>query len=265
VRRWVSAALLLWASLLAACSTVVTLPQQTEAAPTSAQAEAAWARVLERFVNARGEVAFSSLAKDRADLDLVVRHVAAAPLAGATPEAQLAHMINAYNALSMFNVVESGIPATHDGWAKVRFFVLRRFVIGGQAMSLYHFENEVIRPLARRAGEPRIHFALNCSARSCPQLPRRPFTAAQLRDELERETRAFFARADVYAIDDTSRTVRLSSLLAFYPEDFVPAAAPTLAAYAARYAPRAAPADYAVEFLRYDWTIANSEAAVRER
>ena len=38
-----------------------------------------------------------------------------------TQAAQLAHMVNAYNALSMFNVVASGIPATHAGFNKVTF------------------------------------------------------------------------------------------------------------------------------------------------
>ena len=43
-------------------------------------------------------------------------------------------------------------------------------------MSLYTFENEVIRPL----GEPRVHFALNCLVRGCPRLPPTPFVAERL-------------------------------------------------------------------------------------
>ena len=250
-------ALLLLAVVLAGCATVAPPPGPAAAAPRAA-AEAAWARVLTRFVNDRGEVDFRALAADRADLDVTIRHVAATPLEHARPDDELAHMINAYNALSMFNVIDSGIPATHAGWAKLRFFVLRRFVIGGRAQSLYAFENDVIRPLARRLGEPRIHFALNCSARSCPQLPRLPFTGGALRDQLERETRAFFARSDAYCVDDAQRTVWLSELLSFYPEDFVPAAAPSLPAYAGQFALRPAPPDYRVRLLPYDWTIADS-------
>ena len=54
------------------------------------------------------------------------------------------------------------------------------------------------------------------------------------------------------------RTVWLSELLSFYPEDFVPSAATSLTAYANRYAPQPAPLDYEVRFTPYDWTIANS-------
>jgi Protein of unknown function, DUF547 len=250
-------------ALLAACTT----PAPAPAAPTlgADAALAAWARVLQRHVDARGEVDFPALAADRADLDAYLRHVAQTPLERvADGPARLAHMINAYNALSMFNVVQSGIPDTHAGFNKVGFFVLRRFEIGGRRLSLRGFENDVIRPYALNAAqqrhEPRIHFALNCSARACPVLPRHPFSAAALDAELERETRAFFARRENFRVDEAAQTVWLSQLLAFYPEDFVPGAAPSLLAYANRYAARPAPPHFSVRFTPYDWTIANSAA-----
>ena len=242
---------------LTGCATVIPPPSAPKA--TAAQAGAAWSRVLQRFVNGRGEVDFAALAQDRADLDRYVRFVADTPLTGFSDDHQrLAHMINAYNALSMFNVIESGIPATHAGLKKVTFFIFRKFSIGGQSWSLYGFENEVIRPFTREIGEPRVHFALNCSARSCPVLPTMPFTAAALGTELQREALAFFARSENFRIDASARTVWLSEILNFYPEDFVPAHGSNLIAFANRYAPRAAPLDYTVRFTPYDWTVANS-------
>lgn len=232
------------------------------AAPPSTQAHAAWARVLERFVNDRGEVDFQALSLDRADLDLYLRFVAEAPL-DAPPDAneRLAHMINAYNALSMFNVIDRGIPKSHAGVNKVINFYVRRLDIGGRKMSLYTFENEVIRPLARRHGEPRVHFALNCSAVSCPVLPRVPFTGAGLNSELEREARAFFAAPGNFRVDAATGTVWLSELLKFYPEDFVPAHGRNLIEFANHYAPQPAPLDDEIRFTPYDWTIANSRRA----
>ena len=242
---------------LSGCATVVSPPSAPQA--TAAQADSAWSRVLKRFVNERGEVDFSALAQDRTDLDRYVRFVADTPLDGFSDRDQrLAHMINAYNALSMFNVIESGIPATHAGLKKVTFFVLRKLSVGGQSLSLYAFENDVIRPFTREIGEPRVHFALNCSARSCPALPTMPFTAAALSSELERETRAFFARSENFRIDEATRTVWLNEILNFYPEDFVPAHGSSLIAFANRYAPRAGLLDYSVRFTPYDWTVANS-------
>ena len=256
-RRLTSVVLALGIAWLAGCSTIV--PAPSVPASDAQVASAAWSRVLAGFVNGAGEVDFEALAKDRSDLDRYVRHVADTPLAG-LPDGpvRLAHMINSYNALSMFNVLESGIPASHAGWHKVRFFVLRKLDVGGQPLSLVSFENDVIRPYARQRNDPRVHFALNCSALSCPTLPRVPFTALALDAELERETRAFFARPENFRIDAASATVWLSELLNFYPEDFVPRSAPSLLEYANRYAPQPAPAGFAVRFTPYDWTIANS-------
>jgi hypothetical protein len=211
----------------------------------------AYARVLARFVNGRGEVDFRALSRDRADLDVYITHVAGTPFDRYTegPE-RLAHYINAYNALSMYNVLDAGIPDTHAGFSKVRFFYLRELVIGGQLMSLYAFENGVIRKL----GEPRVHFALNCSARGCPALPGKPFTARDLDRELDRETRRFFSEPRNLRVDPALKTVFVSELLDFYSEDF----GPDLIAYIGRYAPDPIPAGYRIEFTDYDWTIADS-------
>lgn len=242
---------------LSACASLVPSPR-VAAPPTPEAAAAAWGRVLERFVDDEGRVDFAALRADRADLDRYVAFIAALP-----PEAlpagpdRLAHYINSYNALSMYNVLESGIPRTHAGLRKIRFFVLREHVIGGRRWSLYAFENEVIRPL----GEPRVHFVLNCSAVSCPRLPRRPFRGDELETQFERETRRFFAEARNFRVDQEGRTVWLSEIQRFYAEDFVPGHAPSLIAYANRYAPEPAPLDYRVRFTPYDWTIANRPTA----
>jgi Protein of unknown function, DUF547 len=254
MRRWWIA---LCVAMLAGCATVVAPPPGLQS--TEAQAIAAWARVLDRFVDARGAVDFKALAANRADLDRMLRHVADTPLANfATNNAKLAHMINAYNAMSMANVIDSGLPESHAGLlAKLRFFVLKKQVIGGQAWSLYAFENDVIRPFTRALGEPRVHFALNCSALACPALPRQPFSAANLDAELARETLAFFARHENLRVDHTTREIWLSELLTFYPEDFVPAHGASLLDYVERALSMTLPQGYAVRYTPYDWTVAH--------
>jgi Protein of unknown function, DUF547 len=253
---------------LAACSTIVKPSAASADAPlpTLSQAEQGYARVLQRHVNTQGEVDFAALRGDTSDaglpaLESYLRAIAATPLDAVPQDAtlaantRLAHMINAYNALSMYNVIASGIPRTHAGTAKLTFFVLRKFDIGGKTMSLYAFENDVIRKL----GEPRIHFALNCSAVSCPVLPRIPFSASTLDQELDREARAFFARPENLRIDTAQRTVYFNEILKFYTEDFTPSHAPSLISYAQKYSSQTIPTDYATAFTPYDWTVANSQ------
>lgn len=247
-------ALLAWALIvLSGCSVLVTVPPAPASSHSSALA--AYTRTLERFVNDRGEVDFTALAQDRSDLDVYIRYIADTPLENFSGRNEkLAHLINSYNALSMFNVISSGIPKSHAGLAKVGFFKLRKLTVGGEPISLYDYENQVIRP----TGDPRVHFALNCMAVSCPALPRRPFSAGALGAELEREARAFFARPENYHADHGAKVVYLSELLYFFPGDFVPVHAKTLLDYANRYAPHPAPADYGVRFTPYDWTVAHS-------
>ena len=238
---------------LAGCTTLAPVPVSDSV--DSASAISAYTQVLQRFVNDKGEVDFAALRDDRKDLDRYVAFVAETPATSFTnANDRLAHHINSYNALSMYNVIDSGIPTTHAGLKKVRFFALKKFIIGGEPMSLYRYETDVIRKL----NEPRIHFALNCSAVSCPVLPRIPFEGEKLESQLQNETLKFFARPENLKIDSAAKTVFVNAILRFYTEDFVPSHAPNLITYVNRYVPEKIPEIYELRFIDYDWTVANS-------
>ena len=217
--------------------------------------DAAWAAVLATFVDDRGRVDFQGLAERPESLSATVAHIYAAgprttPARYPDRDARIAFYINAYNALAMFNVIESGIPDDLFGLNKVEFFVLRRLAVDGDEISLYALENDVIRPL----GEERIHFALNCMVVGCPRLPREPFSGDRLDHQLDREAAHFFSEARNVTVDHDRRTVYLSEILDFYTEDFL-AVAPSLIAYVNRYRDEPIPEDYDVAFFDYDWTI----------
>jgi Protein of unknown function, DUF547 len=214
-----------------------------------------WQRVLEKFVDDEGRVNFAAIAKDRADLDRFVAYVYDVgpnnqPQLFPSPQHVLAYHINAYNALAMHKVVETGIPQTLAGFRKVSFFFLGKVQVGGEAISLYDYENKVIRAL----GDPRIHVALNCMSVSCPRLPREVFTPEKVDAQLEREAKKFFAEPRNLSVDETRKVIKFSEILQFYTSDFI-AKSPTLAAYANRYREQKIPEGYAVEFVDYDWTI----------
>jgi Protein of unknown function, DUF547 len=247
------------AFLLVGCASVRAPQNVATATATSAANSAppyeAWARVLQKYVDAEGRVNFSGLAKDRADLDRFVAYVYAIgpnnqPSLFPSPQHVLAFHINAYNALAMYKVIEVGIPQTNAGFRKVGFFYFGKVMVGGEAISLYDYENKVIRPL----GDPRIHMALNCMAVSCPRLPREVFLPETLDAQLDRETRRFFNEARNAAYDAATKTVKLSEILKFFPSDFL-AKAPSLVAYANLYRDQKLPDDAKVDFFDYDWTI----------
>jgi hypothetical protein len=234
-----------------ACATV----RIPEGRPVSFEAaNEAWARVLECCVDERGRVDFARIAREPRDLELFVRHVAEVDPesdAGAFPtvQARLAHHMNAYNALSMYGVIDLGIPRTNAGLRKVRFFFLRRYRIAGRKETLYAYESRI-----RAIGDPRVHFALNCMSVSCPQLPRVPFRAQSFERDIDALSRSFVDDRRYVQVDAAARRVRVSAIFKFYTKDFL-AEADSLIGYINRLRREPIPADYEVEFLPYDWTI----------
>jgi hypothetical protein len=237
---------------LAGCA--ISVPPPRMAAGTPASSNASWAAVLTRFVDDRGRIDFSGLAMDRADLDRYVAYVASvdpksAPAAFPGRDDALAYYLNAYNALAMYGVLQSGIPPELET-IKVRFFYRDRLRLGGRNISLYALENSIVRPL----GEPRVHFALNCMVRGCPRLPRKPFEAPRLEAELDDAARLFLSEERNVRLDPARRTVSFSQILNWYEKDFL-AKAPSLIAYANLYRAEPIPPDWQVAFIPYDWTL----------
>lgn len=238
--------------LLTACAHTRNLPQLAVDGPPPNDA---WDQTLEQYVDPSGYVDFSGLSRNSASLDRYLGWIGYAgpnssPAAFPSPEHKLAYHINAYNALAMRMVVAKGIPQRLTTLGKVDFFYLTQVRVDGESISLYAYENDVIRGF----NEPRIHFALNCMSVGCPRLPREPFDADRLDEQLDRETRKFFAATRNLRVDHDARTVYVNELLEWFEEDFL-AVAPSLIAYIDRYTDQRIPGDYQLEFLPYDWTV----------
>lgn len=248
--RWLT---LITAALLVGCASVPrpgVQPTDPGAPPYDA-----WAKVLEKHVDDQGRVDFAGVAKDRADLDRFVAYIYDygpnnQPQLFPTPAHVLAYHINAYNALAMHKVLQTGIPKTLAGFKKVGFFALGKVQVGGEPISLYDYENKVIFAL----GEVRVHVALNCMSVGCPRLPRDVFTPEHLEAQLQREAVRFFNEPRNVEVNHTRKTVRFSEILKFYREDFL-AHAKSLAAYVNRFRAEPVPENYADDFIAYDWTI----------
>ncbi len=228
-----------------------------------AQVEAAFRHdlldnVLTRRVDEAGGVNYAGPALQRDRLDRYVTALASCrplncPDRFPTRGDRLAYWINAHNAFVLRGVL--------DG-----FFRLQRFVAGDDSLSLDDIENQIIRPTFR---DPRIHFAVNCGAASCPALDRRAYRATDLDAHLERQTHRF--AADPVHVGWEEGHLRLSRIMDWYGLDFVkwfppdarptPDRAPTLIDYVRLYAPAAlmqrlsTGAEVAIVFEEYDWAL----------
>lgn len=213
---------------------------------------------MTRFVDDQGRTDFEALAANRSGLDEFISYVervspATSPELFPRRADVLAYHLNAYNALAMRGVIDEGIT---DGFAsffkRQMFFRLRKVVVGGRRMSLATYENDVIRPL----GEPRVHFALNCMARSCPRLPQAAFDADELDAQLEAAAREFLNDPRNVRVDAAAREVWLSSIFDFYTRDFAPdGKQESLLDYVNRYRVEPVDRSFAVRFIPYDWTL----------
>lgn len=149
-----------------------------------------------------------------------------------------AFWINLYNALVLHANVVLGPPAD-DPAARAEFFGRdARYIVGPTELTLDDIEHGILRrsppedPRAildedrrkflgldsKPAFDCRIHFALNCGARSCP--PIKIFSSDTLEEDLALAGRAF-VEAETYVLGND---IELSRLFLWYRRDFTDAA-----------------------------------------
>jgi hypothetical protein len=140
-------------------------------------------------------------------------------LAAATPDRlskddRLAFWINAYNALTIKNVLDN--PGMRRVTEITGFFDNKKFVVAGRALTLNDIENKIIRPQFK---EPLVHFGLVCAAVNCPPLLSHAYAGKSVRKELADNARAYLA-SSYNRYDAASKTLYLSKIFEWYREDF---------------------------------------------
>lgn len=235
--------------------------------------------VLRAHVDSTGMVDYAGLKSHRASLDAYIDSLARTS-PGNHPERfpsqphELAYWINAYNAFVLQGVVDAyPVESVKDIGILSGFFNRRKVKAGGRDLTLNDIENEIIRPTYR---EPRVHFALNCGAVSCPKLAPRAYAGQHLEAHLE-QALASFALDPKYARLTPDGRLHLSKILDWYGQDFLDwfppnrpdrPAEPTIAAYLLPYLPAEAAAylrqhpDAHVVYDEYDWAL-NRQATPR--
>ncbi len=151
------------------------------------------------------------------------------------PADRKAFFLNVYNALMIHAIAVLRKPKTP--YERSQLFNTAAYNIGGRVYTLDIIEHGVLRcnrasngPLAQiplrekdarlqcslpEPLDPRIHFALNCGARSCP--PVRYYDAEEVETSLETATKAFLTSTE---FDIERGTVTLSKIFWWYRRDF---------------------------------------------
>ena len=243
---------------------------------------AAYSRVLAKYVDDSGMVAYGALKTDRGELDAFSKS-----LGDLSPQVfekwsepeKIAFWINAYNALTLKAIVDhypiepsfvaslrfpkNSIRQISGVWDKLHFKVM------GRDMTLDEIEHSRLR---RNFNEPRIHVALVCAAMGCPSLRNEPFTGARLDEQLGDQTSRFLGNQSKFRIDRSDGNVYLSSIFSWFGDDFVRTYGADKNFAGHKDAERAVlnyisghlkasdaeylrSGDYDIEYLDYDWTL----------
>ena len=201
---------------------------------------------LGAFVSNSGNVNYSGMKKKEADLDAYLTSLEKTKITTAwSRNEKLAFWINAYNAYTIKLILDNypvkkitdlnGGKPWDQKWIK----------LDGKTLSLNNIENDIIRPVFK---EPRIHFAVNCAAKSCPPILNSAFTAGSLEKQLQSQTKKFINNTQHNTLGKSEITI--SKIFDWYGADFG-----DVASFIAKYADSTVKPTAKIKYNEYDWTL----------
>ena len=201
--------------------------------------------LLQTYVSANGLVNYAGFKKDQVKLETYLQELSENPPQNKSRNEQIAYWINAYNAftidLILDNYPTTSILKLDDGnpWD------VKSISIGGKLYSLNEIEKTVLLKVLR---EPRVHFAVNCAAQSCPPLRNRAWQASSLQRDLEAATKAFINNPKFNTIE--KKKAALSKIFEWYANDFG-----SVIDFVNQYSTTQLSAKAKISYLEYDWSL----------
>jgi hypothetical protein len=166
---------------------------------TSAYAQAepdysTWNTLLAKYYDPAHGMDYRGLkARDAATLQAFRQQLGKVNVAALPPKAQLAYWINVYNVNVVSTIVEkypvkSIRDISTDPIVRLNVFKKDRVPTPSGLIPLDEVENKRIREAFKDA---RIHFAINCAAKSCPPIRTEAYTGAKLDAQLDDQAHRF--------------------------------------------------------------------------
>jgi len=223
-----------------------------------------WTALLQRYYDpARGMDYAHLKQQDAVTLDHIRADLGRVNLAELDRKQQLAYWINVYNVNVVATIVES-YPVksirdlSTDPIIRLNVFKKDRVPFGGEMLSLDDVENKKIRDGFH---DPRIHFAINCAARSCPPLRSEAYDGERIDAQLTEQARHFLTGSTRFEKKDGALTIRTSKILDWFGKDFDEWGGGKVQ-FLRRFVPPdkqhlidAARGEAAFEYDDYDWTL----------
>ena len=227
----------------------------------------AWDQLLARWYDpARGMDYKGLKAKDGKTLAELRERLAAVDAAALAPADRLAYWINVYNVNVVATVVDhypvASIRDISTDWVtRLNVFKKDTVPIKGGMTSLDEIENARIR---QEFKDPRIHFAINCAAVSCPPIRTEAFVGARIGEQLDDQARRFLndaRRGAQIEIQANGVVIHVTKVMDWFAEDFKKWGGGQVA-FIRKYLPPdkqklidAAKGNVKLDFYSYDWTL----------
>ena len=243
------------ASLLSVLLTMGINARLTLSAEGRAVDNSIYAKLLNKFVK-EGKVNYAGFQSEEAKLDQyldILQHVDPETL---PRNEQFAFYANAYNAWTI-KLILTKYPDIRSikelGFLNSGPWKKKVVRLQGEMVSLDHIEHEILRP---RFKDPRVHFAINCAAKSCPPLRSEPYRGKVLDQQLDDATRSFINNPESYRLE--GRDLYVSRIFKWFSEDFSEDPLDFVLKYAnvnLRKKLKAGSDKINVKYLEYDWTL----------
>ncbi len=176
-----------------------------------------YAALLKTHVQ-EGVVDYKGLKSNEVKLDRYLDVLATVDSTKLSRNERFAFFINAYNAwtLKLILMGYPGIESIKDMGSIFKSPWKKKFTrIDGKVVSLDHIEHEILRPTFQ---DPRVHFAINCAAFSCPPLQSEPYRSGMLDDQLNNAAREFINNPERNYLD--GNVLYVSRIFKWFGEDF---------------------------------------------
>jgi hypothetical protein len=255
----------------ALCFAILSLVATTLAAQTEPD-YSEWTRILKTYYDPAKGMDYTALkAKDMQTIANLRTQLGKVNAASLNPKQRLAYWMNVYNINTVDLILANypGVKSIRDlstDFLKVNVFKKDRVPTPTGMISLKLLEDDYIREAYKDA---RIHFAINCAARSCPPMYPEAFVGARVDAQLDDATKRFMAGNGTRVKKDGNgaevTTTKIMSGFPWFGKDFEKWAGGN-AAFVRKYLPPAKLAllpannkDIDFEYDDYDWALNDSK------
>lgn len=206
----------------------------------------AWDDLLKKYVTSSGRVNYAGIKKDLSKLNGYLQDLQNNPPQNDWPKNKaMAYWINAYNTFTVKLIVDNYPVASITKLEGGKPWDKKWIKIGDKTYSLNNIENDILRPKYKDA---RIHFAVNCAAKSCPPLLNQAWTADNLNNNFEKQAKSFINNPSFNKISDSK--IQVSKIFEWYASDFG-----NLIEFLNKYAATKIDGKAKVEYLEYNWDL----------